>query len=365
MNRYEKMLSGTNSCLEDTFRAEQFAKTWPQVNEVLIESRCFGDQISECRVQSQACLLPMDLPHVHKVAICCKIPTFMNKPITKDIKQVPQQLQINLDMNTLSLYLTQTNSLSYTHGSLAESGDWHSTTALLESGGFQAPFDEALILKNKSQEIGPYLSGRCIYLVGMMGSGKTTVGKVLSQVLGYSFFDSDTLEEQDADGTSVAEIFKLYGEGFFRDKGIEVLQKLSLMHQLVVSTGGGAVVRPINCKYMQKGISVWLDVPLEDLARRIAAVGTGSHPLLHHDSGDAYTKVGIIGGLFLVSSHCALLGKPGCLFKKCSRQVFLFADIAAKLGHRDVSNLTPTAIAIEALEQIEGFLKEENGDFGL
>lgn len=44
---------------------------------------------------------------------------------------------------------------------------------------------------------------------------------------------------------------------------------------------------------MQKGISVWLDVPLEALARRIAAVGTGSRPLLHHDAGDAYTKVGL------------------------------------------------------------------------
>lgn len=43
---------------------------------------------------------------------------------------------------------------------------------------------------------------------------------------------------------------------------------------------------------MQKGISVWLDVPLEALAQRIAAVGTGSRPLLHHESGDAYTKVG-------------------------------------------------------------------------
>ena len=98
MHGYEKMLSGTNSCLEDTFRAEQFAKAWPQGNEVLIESRCFGDLRSECRVQSQACLLPMDLPHVHKVAICCKIPTFMNKSITKDIKQVPQQLQTTFDM---------------------------------------------------------------------------------------------------------------------------------------------------------------------------------------------------------------------------------------------------------------------------
>ncbi|GMP26322.1 hypothetical protein CsSME_00002804 [Camellia sinensis var. sinensis] len=98
-----------------------------------------------------------------------------------------------------------------------------------------------------------------------------------------------------------------------------------MMQRLVVSTGGGAVIRPINwyktghsnkildnwilslllsclggviCfififrKHMQKGISVWLDVPLEALARRIAAVGTGSRPLLHQEAGDAYSKVG-------------------------------------------------------------------------
>lgn len=90
------------------------------------------------------------------------------------------------------------------------------------------------------------------------------------------------------------------------------------MKRLVVATGGGAVVRPVNwyllCKsvfmhfkrsllevflkfglilrrYMKEGISVWLDVPLEALARRIAAVSTASRPLLDQESGDPYTKV--------------------------------------------------------------------------
>lgn len=100
----------------------------------------------------------------------------------------------------------------------------------------------------------------------------------------------------------------------------EVLRGLSSMHRLVVATGGGAVIRPINWypwpgstilplgfpqrsealtppawnnsrNYMKKGITVWLDVPLEALARRIAAVGTDSRPLLHHESGDPYKKV--------------------------------------------------------------------------
>ncbi|KZV25981.1 hypothetical protein F511_08926 [Dorcoceras hygrometricum] len=143
---------------------------------------------------------------------------------------------------------------------------------------------------NKSEGIEPYLNGRCIFLVGMMGSGKTTVGKVLSEGLGYSFCDCDTLIEQAAGGSTVAEIFKMYGESFFRDSETEALEKLSSMHRLVVSTGGGAVIRPINWRYMQQGISVWLDVPLDALARRIAAVGTDSRPLLEQESGDPYSK---------------------------------------------------------------------------
>ncbi|CAK7337939.1 unnamed protein product [Dovyalis caffra] len=167
----------------------------------------------------------------------------------------------------------------------------NSQVSTLESESLQDLFDdEALILKNKSQEIEPYLNGRCIYLVGMMGSGKTTVGKILSQAIHYSFCDSDTLVEKDVGMTSVAEIFEKHGEGFFRDKETEALEKLSIEHRYVVSTGGGAVIRDENWMYMRKGISVWLDVPLEELAQRIMAVGTKSRPLLDNEQGDAYTK---------------------------------------------------------------------------
>ncbi|GLT68899.1 hypothetical protein SLA2020_410920 [Shorea laevis] len=222
--------------------------------------------------------------------------------------------------------------------------------ATLETGSFHAPFNEALILKNKSQEIEPYLNGRSIYLVGMMGSGKTTVGQILSQVVGYSFFDSDSLVEQEVDGTSVADIFKLYGECFFRDKETEVLHRLSLRRHIVVSTGGGAAIRSINWKYMSKGISVWLDAPLEALAERIAAVGTSSRPLLHHESGDAYMKT--------LRRLYSLYEERVEAYANANARVSL-ENIAAKLGHTDVSDLTPTAIAIETLEQIEGYLKEE------
>ncbi|KAK4417301.1 Shikimate kinase, chloroplastic [Sesamum alatum] len=224
-----------------------------------------------------------------------------------------------------------------------------SPASVLESDSYAASFDESKIIKNKSEEIEPYLNGRCIYLVGMMGSGKTTVGKVLSEALGYSFCDCDTLIEEAVGGSTVAEIFKLYGENFFRDNETEVLHKLSLMHRLVVSTGGGAVVRPINWRYMQKGISVWLDVPLEALARRITAVGTNSRPLLHHESGDPYSKT--------MKRLTTLFEERGEAYGNADVRVSL-GDIAAKLGSEDVCNLTPTVIAIEVLLQIENFLKK-------
>ncbi|KAE9601288.1 putative shikimate kinase [Lupinus albus] len=233
------------------------------------------------------------------------------------------------------------------------SSSYHDLPAsTVESGSCRAPVDEQLVLKNKSQDIRPRLNGRCIYLVGMMGSGKTTVGKVLSQVLGYSFCDCDSLIEEEVGGNSVADIFKHHGEAFFRDKETEALQKLSLMHRLVISTGGGAVTRPINWKYMHKGVSVWLDVPVEALAQRIAAVGTNSRPLLHYEAGDAYTRT------FMRLS--ALFEERSEAYANANTRVSL-ENIAAKLGQGDVSSLSPITIAIEALEQIEGFVKGEDG----
>ncbi|KAL2616515.1 hypothetical protein AAZV13_08G131600 [Glycine max] len=198
------------------------------------------------------------------------------------VSREPQSLRVFVS-STMMRRRTTALEVSCSYGNISAS--------ILESGSVRAPLDEELILKNRSQEIQPYLNGRCIYLVGMMGSGKTTVGKIMSQVLGYSFCDSDALVEEEVGGNSVADIFKQHGETFFRNKETEVLHKLSLMHQLVISTGGGAVTRPINWKYMHKGVSVWLDVPVEALAQRIAAVGTNSRPLLHYEAGDPYTRI--------------------------------------------------------------------------
>ncbi|KAJ1281058.1 hypothetical protein BS78_04G279200 [Paspalum vaginatum] len=207
--------------------------------------------------------------------------------------------------------------------------------------------DEALLLKRKSEEVLFYLNGRCIYLVGMMGSGKSTVGKIMSEVLGYSFFDSDKLVEQAVGMPSVAQIFKVHSEAFFRDNESSVLRDLSSMRRLVVATGGGAVIRPVNWKYMKKGLSVWLDVPLDALARRIAKVGTASRPLLDQPSGDPYTMA--------FSKLSMLAEQRGDAYANADVRVSL-EEIASKQGHDNVSKLTPTDIAIESLHKIESFV---------
>ncbi|KAK3159101.1 hypothetical protein QOZ80_2AG0145710 [Eleusine coracana subsp. coracana] len=209
--------------------------------------------------------------------------------------------------------------------------------------------DDALLLKRKSEEVLFYLNGRCIYLVGMMGSGKSTVGKIMAEVLGYSFFDSDKLVEQAVGMPSVAQIFKVHSEAFFRDNESNVLRDLSSMRRLVVATGGGAVIRPVNWKYMKKGLSVWLDVPLDALARRIAKVGTASRPLLDQPSGDPYTMA--------FSKLSMLAEQRGDAYANADVRVSL-EEIASKQGHDDVSKLTPTDIAIESLHKIESFVNE-------
>jgi shikimate kinase len=85
--------------------------------------------------------------------------------------------------------------------------------------------------------------GTSIFLIGMMGSGKTTTGKMLANVLKYCFFDSDAVIEQAVGGASITEIFAANGEQGFRDMEQAVLSELASYRNCVVATGGGVVAR--------------------------------------------------------------------------------------------------------------------------
>jgi len=125
------------------------------------------------------------------------------------------------------------------------------------------------------------LGGRNLYLVGMMGSGKTSTGRPLAQRLEYGFVDADAVIEQAA-GCTIPEIFKRDGETGFRNLETQVLSAISQRHSLVVATGGGAVTRPENWGAMHQGIVIWLDVKQEQLLKRLEQDDT-PRPLLQEE----------------------------------------------------------------------------------
>ena len=122
------------------------------------------------------------------------------------------------------------------------------------------------------------LAGRSLYLVGMMGSGKTSTGRPLAERLGYGFVDADAVIEQAA-GCSIPEIFDRDGEAGFRSLESQVLSAISQRHSLVVATGGGVVTQPENWGMLHSGIVIWLDVMPDQLLQRLNADST-VRPLL-------------------------------------------------------------------------------------
>ena len=122
------------------------------------------------------------------------------------------------------------------------------------------------------------LAGRSLYLVGMMGSGKTSTGRPLAERLGYGFVDADAVIEQAA-GCSIPNIFDRDGEAGFRSLESQVLSAISQRHSLVVATGGGVVTQPENWGMLHSGIVIWLDVVPDQLLQRLNADST-VRPLL-------------------------------------------------------------------------------------
>ena len=119
---------------------------------------------------------------------------------------------------------------------------------------------------------------RPVVLVGLMGVGKSTVGRKLAALLGTDFVDADE-EIERASAMSVAEIFERFGEAYFRDGERRVIARLIGERHGVIATGGGAFVNPqTRALVLEQGIAVWLDCDVATLVERTARRGT--RPLL-------------------------------------------------------------------------------------
>lgn len=111
---------------------------------------------------------------------------------------------------------------------------------------------------------------RTIVLVGLMGAGKTNIGRRLAQRLGIPFVDADD-EIEKAAGCSIADIFAVYGEAVFRDGERRVIARLLEAPPHVLATGGGAFMDDtVRTKVREKGVSVWLRADLNTLVHRVS-----------------------------------------------------------------------------------------------
>ncbi|MBX9824578.1 MAG: shikimate kinase [Xanthobacteraceae bacterium] len=117
--------------------------------------------------------------------------------------------------------------------------------------------------------LGPALGQRSIVLVGMMGAGKSSVGRRLANRLGIPFVDAD-IEIEKAAGMTITEIFASHGEPYFRAGEARVIARLLEGGPQVLATGGGAFMNAdTRANIRAKGVSVWLRAALEVLSRRI------------------------------------------------------------------------------------------------
>jgi len=141
----------------------------------------------------------------------------------------------------------------------------------------------------RERKLSAALTGRSIVLVGMMGAGKSAVGKRLAMRLGLDFRDADTEIEEAAQKT-IPEIFASDGEPFFRDKERRIIARLLACEKpIVLATGGGAYMNEeTRALIAERGISVWLKAEFDVLMRRVRRKPT--RPLLQTADPEATLK---------------------------------------------------------------------------
>ncbi len=179
------------------------------------------------------------------------------------------------------------------------------------------------------RELARRLQGINLYLVGMMGTGKSAVGRPLASALGYRFLDADTALEGVA-GRPIPTVFAEDGEEGFRSLETAVLDQIAGFHSLVVATGGGVVTRAINWGHLRQGVVVWLDAPPALLLERLQADPT-PRPLL--SSADPAARL------------AALLAERNPLYAQADLHI-----------HQD--GAPPEAVALQVLEGLPAILRE-------
>jgi shikimate kinase len=143
---------------------------------------------------------------------------------------------------------------------------------------------EATVVAPHEAALSAALGRRSIVLVGMMGAGKSSIGRRLAQRLGIRFADADAEIEAGHAGMTIPEIFSTYGEPYFRSGEVRVIARLLDEGPQVLATGGGAYMNAgTRAAIAEKGLSVWLKAEFEVLMKRVKRRSTADRPMLQGD----------------------------------------------------------------------------------
>ncbi|KAL3722945.1 hypothetical protein ACJRO7_035181 [Eucalyptus globulus] len=204
----------------------------------------------------------------------------------------------------------------------------------------EAVVDPTLALKKKAVDVAPALKGTSIFLVGTKSSIKTQLARLLAEALRYYFFDSDALVEEAAGGEASAKLLRETDEQGFRESEAEVLKQLSSMGRLVVCAGDGAVQSSTNLGFLRHGISIWIDVPLDIVARGLVEDLPSSQP----STSQSYPEV--------LAQLAAMYEETRVGYATADANVSL-QKVASQCGHDDFSDVTVEDLAMEVLKEIE------------
>ncbi|XP_027346296.1 probable inactive shikimate kinase like 1, chloroplastic isoform X2 [Abrus precatorius] len=205
-----------------------------------------------------------------------------------------------------------------------------------------AATDSSVAVK-KAADVSPELKGTSIFLTGMKSSLKIGLGKLLADALRYYYFDSDSVVEEAIGGASAAKSLRESDEKGFFESETEVLKQLSSMGRLVVCVGNGAVRSSTNLALLRHGISLWIDVPLDIVARDVIEEqgqfasfeisATGSYPEVKDEVGVLYNKY-----------------RDGYA---TADAIISVEKVASRLGYDNLEEITREDLTLEALREIE------------
>ncbi len=147
-----------------------------------------------------------------------------------------------------------------------------------------------MAVQSTSKTLKEKLGGRNIFLIGMMGSGKSQTGPVLAKMINYAFIDTDNVIEK-ASKQSISSIFEKDGEKVFRDVEKKVLKEISQHHSLVIATGGGLVTLPENWGILHQGIVIWLDLDLKRSIKRLESDQKKRPLLIVDDLAESFSQI--------------------------------------------------------------------------